>query len=713
MLRRRAQSNELLRAMGMPLRNCCAIVMVAVGVSCATGAPAQLSVAPMPFQPPQPLAVQPAQPMPPQIPRQMPYQQPPAAQVAPAPAALPEPIYWKQLLFLIPYQWGSAAEPGAARAVWLFVSKDRGASWQKISEAKPDVKAFNYRAEGDGEYWFAVRTFDKQGRAWPQGPYQPELRVIVDTTLPRIDELRAQPAANGAIDIQARVADSNLDPNTWRFEWQADAAGAWQPVVLQGATVQPIGNTGIPLGGSALHALWQPLAGTRPMALRGTVMDRAGNSATYQTRLDGGPAVSGPLLTSPGVSTAAARPAVPAASPPPIASLPSANALEANSAAQGWVSVGSGSAPAGSPGQTGQPTQTITPPATQPWPAANTTRAPFQLWTSAAPPKDDGVTAYGSPQLFAAPPVSRARPELAQQSPRVEAKYAGIAKPQSDSINVAVPTVPSRPQFAALEPYRESAAAPPVVPSASAPPAAPNKPIAQDVTPIDSPTSPHSPPSPPKLVGSRTFALEYDLDDAGRGGVSKVELWGSRDGGKSWNRYAQDDDNRSPLIVTVDEEGLYGFRIVVQNAGAAVAETPRPGDAPELWVSVDLKRPVVELTAIERGQGNVADHLMLRWRATDNNLEPRPIALFYSSHAAGPWSAIATNLENTGEYAWRVERYVPARFYLRIEARDTPGNMAAFQTREPVEFSTANLTGRLRSAESLESAATRGSDSRQ
>lgn len=646
----------------------------------------------------------------------MPYQQPPAAQVATAPAALPEPIYWKQHLFLIPYQWGSAAEPGAARAVWLFLSKDRGASWQKISEAKPDVKAFNYRAEGDGEYWFAVRTFDKQGRAWPQGPYQPELRVIVDTTLPRIDELRAQPAANSVIDIQARVADSNLDPNTWRFEWQADAAGAWQPAVLQGVTVQPIGNTGIPLGGSALHALWQPPAGTRPVALRGTVMDRAGNSATYQARLDGGPALSGPLLTSPGVNTAAARPAIPAASPPPTPSLPSANALEANNAAQGWTSVGNSTAPATSPGQTVPPTQPTTPPATQPWPAANTTRAPFQLWTGAAPPKDDGVTAYGSPQLFGAPPVSAPRISSANASPRVEAKYAGIAKPQSDAPNASAPTVSSRPQFAALEPYRELGTATPAIPSASVAPAAPalapGKPVAQDVTPVDSPNSPHSPPSPPKLVGSRTFALEYDLDDAGRGAVSKVELWGSRDGGKSWNRYAQDDDNRSPLIVTVDDEGLYGFRIVVQNAGAAVAQTPRPGDSPELWVSVDLKRPVVELTAIERGQGNTADNLILHWRAMDNNLEPRPIALFYSSHTAGPWSAIATNLENTGEYAWRVERYVPARFYLRIEARDTAGNMAAFQTREPVEFSTAHLTGRLRSAESLESAATHGNDAR-
>jgi hypothetical protein len=35
--------------------------------------------------------------------------------VATAALTLPEPIYWKQHLFLIPYKWGSAAEPGAAQ----------------------------------------------------------------------------------------------------------------------------------------------------------------------------------------------------------------------------------------------------------------------------------------------------------------------------------------------------------------------------------------------------------------------------------------------------------------------------------------------------------------------------------------------------------------------------------------------------------------------
>ena len=676
MLRRKSRLMVWLRRMGIAFPPSCALMIVAVGANCRLGATGPIGTAPMPS---------------------------PSAQTTlapPAPGALPEPIYWKQHLFLIPYQWGSAAEPGAARAVWLFVSKDRGASWQKISEAKPDVKAFNYRAEGDGEYWFAVRTFDKQGRAWPQGPYQPELRVIVDTTLPRIDELRANGTVNGSIEIQARVADSNLDPNTWKFEWQADAAGAWQPVTLQGANVQPIGNTGLPLGGSLLQAFWQPPVGVRLVAIRGIVMDRAGNSATYQARLDGGPAVSGPLLTSPiANSAAAAGPTVSGVPSLPAVSLPNANVLQANSAAQGWTSAGAAVAPGTQPAPAAQTNHGTAPPASQPWPAANATRAPFQLWTSANAAKDDGVTAYGSPQLFAAPRASVARAEPTFEGPRVEARYAGITKSAPDSIGAAVSTTPNRPQFATLEPYREVTSGLPAAAAGTALPVRSSDAVVRDVTPIDSLASPYSPPSPPKLVGSRTFALEYDLDDSGRGGVSKVELWGSRDGGKNWNCYSQDDDNRSPLIVTVDEEGLYGFRIVVQNAGGATAEAPRAGDSPELWVSVDLKRPVVELMAIERGQGNVADHLILRWRAGDNNLESRPIGLFYSSRLTGPWSAIATNLENTGEYAWRVERYVPARFFLRVEARDTAGNMAAFQTREPVEFSSASLAGRLRSAE--------------
>jgi hypothetical protein len=602
----------------------------------------------------------------------------PAQTAAPASGALPAPIYWKQDLFLIPYQWGSPAEPAAAQAVWLFVSKDRGASWQKISEANPQVRAFNYRADGEGEYWFAIRTLDRQGREWPAGPYQPELRVIVDTTIPRIEELRGQILPSGQVDISWRCSDDHLDPNSLLIEAQMDAAGTWQPVALASSTTTPPGTVAASALGltSSGHVQWQSPTGVRPRAIRATVLDQAKNTATFRAELS--------LLAGARAATfalgAAPNPQFPAPPQNIASSLFTAPTTFQSPTTSGWTS-STGAAPQ------------MAAPANQPWPAA-ATRVPFRLSSVATVAPSDGVTAYGSPRVVTAPPVTPTPTPPADngaassplESPHVDAQFA--TTPQANEGGIEQAPV-NGPRFAALDPFRQTSSVKRLPATMPVAPPLPDGPVAQH----------QPPPDQMKRVGSRTFALEYDLDDTGRWGVSKVELWGTHDGGKSWHSYTIDDDNRSPLVVTVDAQGVYGFRIVVDIAGSVAATRPGPGDEPELWVCVDLQRPLVELTAIERGDGNLADHLTFRWKVADDNLESRPIALFYSSRPTGPWSAIATNLEDTGEYTWRVERFVPARFYVRVEARDTAGNLAAFQTREPIDFAPLASPGHLRSAE--------------
>jgi hypothetical protein len=577
------------------------------------------------------------------------------------PSTMPEPIYWKQDLFLVPYQWSSAADPAAAQAVWLFVSKDRGANWQRISEARPQVKAFNYRADGEGEYWFAIRTIDRQNRAWPVGPYQPELRVIVDTTMPRIEELRAQSLPTGAIEIAWRCTDINLDPNTVIIESQADALGAWQPIRITSLTAAtPASAITAVAGASVGHVLWQPPAGTRLLALRASVRDCAGNSATYQTTIAAS-AVAAPLsqpLLVPSATTSATT--------SPTAQLFGAPVtLHTPATTSGWQSTTTAAPVAATP-------------TNQPWQPTAVSRSPFRLSSVAPNPTGDGVTAYGNPLVLTEPEQEppAATEDRGASNATTEPRFAG-------PVVSSAPISPA-PQQPAATPFHNASFKRLPAPTADT---INQLPITQNlVTPVETPTSPASPPGQVKRVGSRTFALEYDLDDAGRWGVSTVELWGTRDGGQTWRVYTRDDDNHSPLVATVDEEGIYGFRIVAASVGAT-PDVPSAGDAPELWVSVDLQRPMIELVAVESGIGNLSDHLILRWQVADDNLEARPISLYYSSRPAGPWSAVATNLEDTGEYAWRVERHVPARFYLRAEARDTAGNLSAFQTREPIEFS--------------------------
>ncbi len=199
-----------------------------------------------------------------------------------------------------------------------------------------------------------------------------------------------------------------------------------------------------------------------------------------------------------------------------------------------------------------------------------------------------------------------------------------------------------------------------------------------------------------RTVNSTTFDVEYDLQSVGPWGVAKVELWGTCDGGRTWQSFGVDTDNRSPARVTVPGEGVYGFRLLVDAANGAGSTPPRGGEQPELTVAVDLQPPRVERLTAAVGQGNLAGHLVIRWSASDTNLESRPISLFYGTFPNGPWSTIAAGLENSGSFTWRLERHVPDRFYLRLESRDVAGNVGASQTPAPITLDRPQPTGRLR-----------------
>jgi hypothetical protein len=155
-----------------------------------------------------------------------------------------------------------------------------------------------------------------------------------------------------------------------------------------------------------------------------------------------------------------------------------------------------------------------------------------------------------------------------------------------------------------------------------------------------------------------------------------------------------DNDNRSPLVVNVPGEGVYGFTIVFQNGNGFGGYTPREGDSPELWVGVDLTAPSAKLTGAEIGRDN--GELIIRWLAQDDRLDPRPISLYFSDRPNGPWSAIAAGLENLGQYAWRLDNRVPDRIFLKIEVRDEAGNIGENITAEPVALDLQRPQGRIR-----------------
>src|SRR5262249_46870558 len=160
----------------------------------------------------------------------------------------------------------------------------------------------------------------------------------------------------------------------------------------------------------------------------------------------------------------------------------------------------------------------------------------------------------------------------------------------------------------------------------------------------------------------------YKVKDAGPSGLARVDLWYTRDG-RTWKQYPSSIQHfRPPYLAEVDDEGLYGFTLVACNSRGISKAPPKSGDPPQIWVEVDVTKPVVNLIGVAPSLEGKARNVLIRWRASDKNLGNRPITLSYAEQSSGPWIVLASKIENKGLYVWQMPSAVPRQVYVRVEA---------------------------------------------
>lgn len=572
-----------------------------------------------------------------------------------------KPVYWPQDTFVIPYQWSASTDPANAGEVVLYLSKDQGANWSEVTRSKPNLSSFRYQANADGIFWFAVRTLDTNGRMWPTGGFSPELSVVVDTQIPTITQLEGQLDPTGRLQVSGAAADANLDSSKLQLFVRAGGDSQW---VRLPVTVTDPG------GGQQLLATanWQAPSGVQEVTIRMTAQDLAGNPAGAGKQIR----VASQASVMPVDAPASGMPVDSPASPYPSTSQSNGPAFPMVSASRQPSSNKVTSAdpflaapPLELPNAGGWTSSRPAPPTTTggvPWPADARASTPFAAGTPTAWP-----TAQPAAQTAAKPnrtlnnsPYHQA--SAGSLSSRSNKATAGGHRAAMDILN------------------REPKSVGSLAPQAST--------------------------SDALMVNQSRFALEYELKSTGSWGVSKVEVWGTADDGATWRRYAIDSDNRSPVNISTDGPGRYGFQIVVQGVGSLPVEPPRPGDAPEVFVVVDEQAPTAQLGSVAQGTGYAADHLIINWRASDEHLARLPIALAYSDRPSGPWVPIASNLANDqagmgGRYTWRLQRHLPDQLFVRLEARDRAGNVTESITPQPVSLRFSQPAAELRNARPL------------
>jgi hypothetical protein len=201
-------------------------------------------------------------------------------------------------------------------------------------------------------------------------------------------------------------------------------------------------------------------------------------------------------------------------------------------------------------------------------------------------------------------------------------------------------------------------------------------------SPTDATTNgapPRAPAGPEiRQVNSKRISLDYEVKDGGTAAPTEVELWCTRDG-RTWKKMETLPHSKPPCIAEVEDEDLYGFTLVVHQAGTP-GNAPTQGDRPQVWVEVDVTKPTVWLLGVKAGKGPEGRQVAISWKAADKNLSSRPVTLSFAPKPEGPWLPFASQLENTGHYLWQVPRDVPAHYLVRVEAVDQAGNIGTAQT---------------------------------
>ncbi len=186
------------------------------------------------------------------------------------------------------------------------------------------------------------------------------------------------------------------------------------------------------------------------------------------------------------------------------------------------------------------------------------------------------------------------------------------------------------------------------------------------------------------MVNQPRVSMDFTVEDVGHSGIGKVTIWVTRDQGRTWDVLCDVADKKSPAVFDLPGEGVYGLRVAATNGRGFGSDPPKPGDAPECTVELNMTKPRVALGTVKLGPTNDSPCVDITWQAEGKNLGSGPIDLYYSSSPQGPWSPIAKGVANSGKYRWYLPQEISRQAYVRMAATDLAGNSTRSDISEPV-----------------------------
>jgi hypothetical protein len=181
--------------------------------------------------------------------------------------------------------------------ITLYVSADKGQTWNQEAVALPDKTEFTFNAPADGEYWFRVATKDLRGRQEPENIYQgpPAQKILIDTLKPLVRIVSARREGED-VAVAWEIQEDHPDLKSERLEYHTPdmPEGTWEQAML---TQSLSGQTRV------------RIPGQKAARIRLQMKDTAGNLSLAEATVAAGSGITTAGFTPEGTGPAPVRPA--------------------------------------------------------------------------------------------------------------------------------------------------------------------------------------------------------------------------------------------------------------------------------------------------------------------------------------------------------------------------------------------------------------------
>jgi hypothetical protein len=190
-----------------------------------------------------------------------------------APAADTDVVHINQQRFTIPIRVVPERQH-EVRELLLFMSRDRGQTWEVYARATPDKKGFDFYAAGDGLFYFSIAVIDRSGRQDPVDVYRAPVgqKILIDTKKPTL-QLTADRSGDEVL-VDYVIQEDRPERESLKLEYKAgdSPGGQWTPLPIEFA---PRGKMRFRPGAPG------------PLTVRLSLRDLAGNEATEEKSIGG------------------------------------------------------------------------------------------------------------------------------------------------------------------------------------------------------------------------------------------------------------------------------------------------------------------------------------------------------------------------------------------------------------------------------------------